>query len=176
MDNVINISINPELVNIANPTWDTFLVLFFIVTTLLYSFFVNRERLGVVLLSTYSTIALVTATPILRDYLAALPAQEGIPYRLGIFLLFFLTLFVIFSSHLSLRTNSGQPWLTGLLLSFLQVGLLVSALLSYIPSDVFSTQFVRSFFTDDIPRTMWMLAPIAAMLFIRRHSSAGGKE
>lgn len=174
MDNVINISINPELVNIANPTWDTFFVLFFIIATLLYSFFVNRERLGVVLLSTYSTIALVSSTPLLRDYLASMPSQEGIPYRIGIFLLFFFALFVLFSSHLSLRADSGQPWLFGLLLSFLQVGLLLSAILSYVPTDVFTTKFVRSFFTDDIPRTAWMLAPICVMVFMRHRQPSGG--
>lgn len=175
MDQVINISINPELINIANPTWDTFLVLSFIIATLLYSFFVNRERLGVVLLSTYSAIALFAATPVLRDYIDALPVADGIPYRLGIFLLFFLVLFILFSSNLHLRTDSEQPWLTGLILSFLQVGLLLSALLSYVPSEVFSTQFVRSFFTDDIPRSAWMLAPIVAMIFIR-HRSGSSKE
>ena len=175
MDQVINISLNPELINIAHPTWDTFLVLFFIVATLLYSFFVNRERLGVVLLSTYSAIALFTATPVLRDYINALPATDGIPYRLGLFLLFFLVLFILFSSNMSLRADGNQPWLTGLVLSFLQVGLLLSALLSFIPSEVFATQFVRSFFTDDIPRSAWMLAPIVAMIFIR-HRPTSGKE
>lgn len=173
MEPVINISINPQLVNIANPTWDTFLVLFFIAATLLYSFFVNRERLAVVLLSTYSAIALFTATPLLKNYMAALPVADGIPYRLGIFLVCFLLLFILFSSNLALRSDSGQPWLTGLLLSFLQVGLLLSALLTLVPSDVFATQFVRSFFTDDIPRSLWMVAPIGAMIFIRHRLSSG---
>lgn len=168
MDPLINISIDPQLVNVSNPTWDTFLVLFFIVGTLIYSFFASRERLSVVLLSTYSTIAILSATPLLRDYMAALPVAEGIPYRIGIFLFLFILLFVLFSSHMSLRSEMAQSWFHGVVLSFLQIGLLLSALLSLIPADVFSTQFVRSFFTDDLPRSVWMLAPIVVMALMRR--------
>lgn len=171
MDQFIQFTIDPELINIANPTWDTFLVLFFIIGTLIYSFFASRERLAVVLLSTYSSVAILTATPLLRDYLTALPAVEGIPYRVGIFLLLFFVLFTLYSGHMALRSDAPQSWINGLLLSFLQVGLLISVTLSLIPSEVFSTQFVRSFFTDDLPRSAWMLAPIAAMVLMRKRST-----
>lgn len=168
MEPFVKFNLDPSPINIANPTWDTFLVLFFIIGTLIYSFFASRERLAVVLLSTYSAIAILTATPILRDYLAALPVVEGIPYRVGIFLLLFFVLFTLLSGHMALRSDTPQSWINGLLLSFLQVGLLISVTLSLIPSEVFSTQFVRSFFTDDLPRSIWMLAPVAAMVLMRR--------
>lgn len=168
MEPFVQFNLDPELINIANPTWDTFLVLFFIASTLIYSFFANRERLAVVLLSIYTTIAVLNATPLVRDYLAALSPIEGIPYRVGIFLVLFVLLYVLFSSHMSLRSELTQSWIHGIVLSFLQVGLLLSAVLSLIPSDIFSTQFVRSFFTDDIPRSAWMLAPIVVIFAMRR--------
>ncbi|MEK7122387.1 MAG: hypothetical protein AAB855_00865, partial [Patescibacteria group bacterium] len=157
MDQFIDVNLNfdPGLINIANPSWDTLLVLIFIIATLIYSFFSNRERLGVVLLSVYTAIAIYYATPLLHNYVNALDPVAGIPYRIGIFVALFISLFTLLSSHLSLRSDGDNSWLNGLLLSFLQVGLLISTTVSLIPPDVFSTQFVRSFFTDDIPRSAW---------------------
>lgn len=171
MQSFFNITIDPKLINVTHPTWDTFIFLFFIVAVILYSFFANRERLVVVLLSIYASIAIIGSTPFLHDYIVKLSATNGFVYQLGAFVGLFLLLFVLFSQHMSLRAEIGQSWPQAFVISFLQVGLLISTLLMYVPADVFSTQFVRSFFTDEIPRTVWMLAPIAIMILFRGHQS-----
>jgi len=171
MDSVVNINIDPQLYNIAHPTWDTFIVIFFIAGVIAYSFFANRERLAVMLLSTYSAIAILTATPYLRGYILKLPSGGVVPYQLIFFLALFLLLFVLFSHNMSLRSEMGQTWVQAVLLSFLQVGLLLSVLLTYVPADIFSSQFVKSFFIDDLPRSAWMVAPIAVMLLMHKRSS-----
>ncbi|MDP2630305.1 MAG: hypothetical protein Q8P56_02760 [Candidatus Uhrbacteria bacterium] len=174
MDSVVNISIDPQLFNFSHPSWDTFIVLFFAAGVIAYSFFANRERLAVMLLSTYSAIAIMTATPYLHGYIAQLPADSALPYRLGIFLFLFLLLFVLFSYNMSLRSDMGQTWFQAVFLSFLQVGLFLSVSLSFLPSEIFSTQFVRSFFIDDLPRSLWMIAPVSAMLVMHKRPSGTG--
>lgn len=174
MNPIVNISIDPQLLNIAHPSWDTFVVIFFVAGVLVYSFFANRERLAVMLLSTYSAVAIMTATPYLRTYIAQLPESGAVPYRLAIFLGLFLILFVLFSYNLSLRSDMGQTWIQAVFLSVLQVGLFLSIVLSYLPADIFSTQFVRAFFIDDLPRSLWMVAPISAMLVMHKRPPAPG--
>jgi len=165
----LNISIDPQLINITHPTWDTFIFLFFIIAVVIYSFFANRERLVVVLLSIYASIAILGSTPYLHGYVMQLTTTYGFVSQLAVFLVLFLLLFVLFSHHMSLRAEIGQTWPQAFIISFLQVGLLMSTLLTYIPIDVYSTQFVRSFFIDQIPRTVWMLAPVAMMVLFRGH-------
>ncbi len=174
MEGIVNISIDPTLVNIAHPTWDTFIVIFFAVAVILYSFFASRERLAVVLLSVYSALAIVGWTPVIRDYLAGLGGDTAIYYRLAVFIGTFLVLFLLFSFNMSLRADIGQTWPQALLLSFFQVGLLISAILSFIPQEYFSTQFSEAFFSDDMPRSFWMVAPIVAMVVMRNKQPSGG--
>jgi FtsH-binding integral membrane protein len=176
MNSVVNITVDPQLFNLAKPSWDTFLVIFFVALVIVYSFFANRERLAVMLLSTYSAIAVLAATPILSAYMAGLPADGAIPYRLGIFLGVFLTLFLLFSYNMSLKSDMGQSLVHAVALSFLQVGLFLSVVLSYLPPDIFSSQFVKSFFIDDLPRSLWMVAPVAAMLLMHRRPSSPGQQ
>lgn len=171
MQPFLNISIDPQLINITHPTWDTFIFLFFIVAVILYSFFANRERLVVVLLSIYTSIAILGSTPYLHQYVGQLTAEHGFVYQMGAFLALFLLLFVLFSQRMSLRAEIGQTWIQALIISILQVGLLITTLLSYVPQEVFSTQFVKYFFTDEIPKSVWMLAPIAIMLLFRGNQS-----
>lgn len=171
MNPVVNISVDPQLLNIAHPSWDTFVVIFFVAGVIVYSFFANRERLAVMLLSTYSAIAIMTATPYLHAYIAQLPSGGAVPYRLGIFLALFLFLFVLFSHNMSLHSDMGQTLFQAVFLSFLQVGLFLSVVLSYLPADIFSTQFVKAFFIDDLPRSLWMIAPVSAMLVMHKRSN-----
>ncbi|MBI4599911.1 hypothetical protein HY732_03230 [Candidatus Uhrbacteria bacterium] len=176
MNTLVNISVDPQLFNFTHPSWDTFVVIFFATGVIVYSFFANRERLAVMLLATYSAIAIMTATPLLSGYIAQLPVGGTLPYRLAIFLGLFLILFVLFSYNMSLRSDMGQSLVQAVFLSVLQVGLFLSIVLSYLPQDIFSTQFVKSFFIDDLPRSLWMIAPVSAMLVMHKRAQTPGTQ
>ncbi len=151
----------------ANPSWDTFVILFFLVGGLLYSFFASRERLLVVLLSIYSSVAISLNTPALLQITSLLDQETFTIYRIGFFLGIFLLLYILLSHRLSLQSNVGQSWFHALLLSFLQVGLLVSSVLLFIPHTFYQSVMAETFFTGNIQRTVWMLAPVAGLFFMR---------
>ncbi|MDO8490143.1 MAG: hypothetical protein Q7S47_01875 [bacterium] len=162
--------------NIANPSWDTFLVLLFAAVTVIYAFFVSRERLAVVLLSTYSALAIVGNAPIINSLLHGYEAQNFFQARLGVFGALFLLLYVLLSHNMTLHSDIGHRWWQAVILSVLQVGLLMSSVLSLIPSEIFSSTLSSYFFSSDIARSAWLLAPIAAMLVMRNkhHGGSGG--
>lgn len=173
----VNVTIDPSISasvqNFANPSWDTFLVLFFATAAIIYAFFVSRERLAVVLLSVYSSLAIVSSTPIIATLLKGYEDVKFFEAKLGVFLALFLLLYVLFSRNMTLHSDIGHRWWQAVILSVLQVGLLISCILSFIPQDVFSSELSRALFTSDTARSAWILSPIAAMLFMRnKHHGA----
>lgn len=170
----IHFALDPALQNFSNPSWDTFLVLFYITTSIIYSFFVSRERLAVVLLSVYSALAIVLGTPVITTLLTGY--QDAMfQVRLGVFISLFLLLYVLYSHNMTLHSDIGHRWWQAVVLSFLQVGLLISSILTLIPKSAFTSQLSEYFFTSDIARSAWMLLPIAAMLVMRnKHHGHGG--
>ncbi|MBI4239570.1 hypothetical protein HY620_01110 [Candidatus Uhrbacteria bacterium] len=172
----INISIDPNAAKAAmfTASWDTFLILIFAFAVFVYSFFVNRERLAVVLLSIYTALAIIVSTPLISNALLTFSLQQMEMYRLGIFIGLFAILYLLFSHNMSLRSEIGHHWWQAAILSFLQVGLLMSCILTLIPQNVMTSSVAGAFFTGDIPRSFWLLAPVASMIIMRprhRHSS-----
>lgn len=173
---IINVNIDPALQNLSNPSWDTFMILFFLGAAVIYSFFVSRDRLAVVLISVYSALAILERTPLLKNFFSATAQDIVFQYRLGVFIVLFIVLFLLFSHNLSMRAEIGHHWWQAMVLSVLQVGLVMSSFLSFIPPEKFSSAVEDYFFTSDIARSIWLLAPIAAMIIMRRrdhHPSRG---
>src|SRR3990167_1770098 len=54
-----------QSINWAAPTWDLFIVLFFIVTVFLYGMSLGRDRIIVILVSIYMALAVVSNAPFL---------------------------------------------------------------------------------------------------------------
>ncbi len=167
----LNFAIQTPQVNITAPTWDTFLLFAFVGGTVIYSFFVNRERLAIVLLSVYSALAVVLTTPLIVNAFSVMNSDDFFKYRLGAFLGGFLLLYILYSHNLSLRAEIGNSWWQAILLSVLQVGLLMSSILYFIPKQYFTSVMAELFFTGDIARSLWLLAPICAMIIIRPKKS-----
>jgi hypothetical protein len=165
---LIDVSFSQAFSNIGSANWDTFIFLFFGIAVVIYAFFVNRERLAVVLLSVYTALALMLGTPFFLNILKVAPQGDVIKIQLGTFIGLFLLLYVLFSMNMSLRSDIGHAWWQAVLLSVLQVGLLLSSILYFIPHDIFSSDLTKYFFTNDIARSAWMTAPIAAMFFMRK--------
>jgi len=162
----INVSLPTPDINIANPSWDTFIILAFIGASILYTFFVSRERLAIVLLSVYSALAVVLTTPLIVNALSIMGTDDFFKYRLAAFLGTFLLLYILYSHNLSLKADVGHVWWQAIALSILQVGLLMSSILYFIPHQYYASQIADIFFTSDVSRSVWILAPIAAMILM----------
>jgi hypothetical protein len=152
----------------ATPTWDVFLLLFFLIGALLYGLTLGRDRIVIIMVSIYMGLAVVTNAPYIRD-IAADVSVNNFAFRIGTFLGVFVLLFFFLSKNAlmrSLDTRNHGALVQTVLFSVLHVGLLLSVGLSFMPDSalaVFSQQ-TRMAFTSDPARFAWLVAPIAAMM------------
>lgn len=171
----VNINFDPKALT-ALPSWDVFTLVFFGATILIYSFFVSRERLALILVSIYSALAISLNTPIITHYLSRQPEHAYPWMRLGVFIISFLLFFIIFSTKMSMRTDAGHNWLQAFVLSFLQVGLLMASVLLFIPHDAFPSALAWGLFSGDMQRSFWILAPAIGMLTMKSYRAPIGRS
>ncbi|MEK7545875.1 MAG: hypothetical protein AAB554_02240 [Patescibacteria group bacterium] len=150
------------------PTWDVFLLLFFMIGALLYGLTLGRDRIVVIMVSIYMGLAVVTNAPYIRDISAAVSVND-FAFKIGTFLGVFVLLFFFLSKNAlirSLDTGGGGRLLQTVMFSVLHVGLLISVGLTFLPESamtVFSDQ-TRMVFVSDPAKFVWLVAPIAAMM------------
>jgi hypothetical protein len=161
-------------VNWLQPSWDLFIILFFIVASLMYGLSLGRDRLLVILVSIYMSLAVVKYVPFITDFDASISVNDTFALRVSVFLGIFIILFFLLSQSALMRTlgvNSEQgPMWQVVLFSILHVGLLISVTLSFFPdgaSDVLSP-LTRKLFVGDVAKAVWVLLPVLAMAFIGR--------
>jgi hypothetical protein len=152
----------------STPTWDVFLLLFFLIGSLLYGLTLGRDRIVVIMVSIYMGLAVVTNAPYIRDLSATL-SVNNFAFKIGTFLGVFVLLFFFLSKNAlirSLDTGGGGRLFQTMMFSVLHVGLLVSVGLSFLPEAslaVFSDG-TRSAFVSEPAKFVWLVAPIAAMM------------
>lgn len=159
-------------INWATPTWDLFIILFFIIGALLYGLSLGRDRVVVILVGIYMALAVVTNAPYLRDFNAELTINQNFVLKIGFFLGIFLLLFFLLSRSALLRilgNDSSGAWWQVVALSFLQCGLIISVILSFLPEGTVSnlTPFVQQAFVSDTAVFCWLVLPIVFMAVIR---------
>lgn len=154
--------------NLSQPTWDVFVLLFFVCATLLYGVTLGRDRIILTLISIYIALAVVNTAP----YLSTLrPGGTDFALRMGLFVGAFIVLFFALARSAFLR-NIGSPvsgkWWQVIMWSFLHVGLLTSVMLSFLP-DVALKYFApltQTVFTGSMGRFFWLVMPIVVMVFV----------
>lgn len=157
--------------NLSNPTWDLFLVGFFIVGALLYGLSLGKDRIIAIMVSIYMALAVVATLP---DFVLNIKVNESYTVQITAFISVFIVLFFLLSRQAVLNalapTGEGKWWQT-LVFSVLHVGLLVSVTLSFMPETVLNkfsplTQYI---FTNDWTKFGWIAAPIVAMILVGRN-------
>jgi hypothetical protein len=154
--------------NPADPTWDLFVLLFFVIAVLLYGFSLGRDRVVVIMISIYMGLAVVTNAPYL-DRLKASFALNSFAFQISAFIGVFLLFFFLLSRNALVRSfalGSDGGLVQTMLFSVLHVGLLLSVGLSFLPGGAlehlsYKTQAV---FTSDAGRFAWLVSPIVAMM------------
>ncbi len=155
--------------NLAHPTWDIFVLLFFICATLLYGVTLGRDRIILTLIAIYIALAVVNTAPYLTAYRSA---GSEFALRMLLFVGAFIILFFALARSAFLR-NIGSPvagkWWQVVLWSFLHVGLLTSVMLSFLPGSAlhYFAPLTQSVFTGNFGRFFWLVTPIIVMVFIR---------
>ncbi|MBE7525679.1 hypothetical protein KJZ71_00705 [Patescibacteria group bacterium] len=171
-------------INWSVPTWDLFILLFFLVGSLLYGLSMGRDRVIVILVSVYMALAVVGNAPVLRDLNAfQLSVNENFVLQIGFFLGTFLVLFLLISRsglmHTLGQNASNGGMLQTLVFSILQVGLFISIALSFVPQEVSGnlTEITKQIFTSYWGKSAWLIGPVAFMAMMpksRKHTGDNG--
>lgn len=151
------------------PTWDLFILLFFIIGALLYGLSLGRDRVIVIMVSVYMALAVVSNTPILSGINLSFNVNDNSVVKITVFLGLFVVLFFLLSRSALLKTlgASSAPgsWWQTILFSVLQVGLLISITLSFLPREITQglSEGTKLVFMSDNGRSAWMILPIVLM-------------
>lgn len=160
-------------INWSQPSWDLFIILFFLVAGLLYGLSLGRDRIIVILISIYMALAVVNTAPYIGNVGATVGANQIVALRVSGFLAVFIVLFFVLSRSALLKTvaSSDTPgrWWQVILFSVLHVGLLVSITLSFLPPGAAAklAPFTQKLFVQDLARFIWIVAPIIAMVLLK---------
>ncbi len=166
MDSTVSFLAN---INWAAPSWDVFVYLFFIIGAFLYGFSLGRDRIIVILVSIYMALAVVGNAPVINQVNIALKLTDNIVLQISLFLGLFVLLFFLLSRSALIKTigeNSAPgKWWQVIVFSFLQVGLLISITLSFLPLDTVGalSEQTRQLFISDYGKSAWLIAPIIFM-------------
>lgn len=157
-------------IDMANPSWDLFLVGFFLVGSLLYGLSLGKDRIIAILMSIYMALAVVDKLP---DFVVNINVNEGYAFQITTFIAVFVAMFFLLSRTAIARalppSNRGGIIQT-IVLSFLHVGLIISVALSFMPQqflDRFS-ETTQKIFTGEWAAFIWIIAPIIAMIVFGR--------
>lgn len=160
-------------INWAQPSWDVFIILFFVVGAILYGFSLGRDRVIVILISVYMALAVVNSMPFIGNLVADTGLEKYFAFRMSTFIVVFMVLFFMMSRSALLSTvassDTAGSWWQVMLFSFLHVGLLISITLSFLPAGATKslTPFTQTLFVKDLARFIWIVAPIAAMVLVK---------
>lgn len=158
-------------INWTTPSWDLFIVIIFLAVIFLYSFGLGRDRVFVLLVSTYLSLALYEKHSLIFGILGVnfdgSFLNSVLLFAGGIFVLFFLLSNSAFTSVFN--ESPRGTWLQTAAIGFLQIGLAVSIVVSFLsPEEANSlSSFIRSFFSDNQAQFFWLLSPFLAMILFK---------
>jgi len=160
-----------ESIDWTRPSWDIFILMFFVVGGLLYGLSLGRERLVGMMVSVYMALAIVNYAPFVNQVFETqfnLGGQVFNVKMVAFFGLLLLLLFLLSRSAImrSFRSGGDSPLWQSVIFSVLHVGLILSVVLSFLPEDGISqlSPFIRNTFTGANQQFSWIIAPVIAML------------
>lgn len=159
--------------NWHSPSWDLFIFLFWAVAGVMYAFAAGRGRVISLLMSLYISKLLVLQAPWLATAInSKLPGSLFSLQQLVSFLLIFIILFILLSRY-AFRTSADGRHLSSfpfvVIFSFLQVGLLINTILSYLAvSGKSFSPLVSLIFVSDMASFTWLLLPLGFLVLLGR--------
>lgn len=168
--------------NWSTPSWDLFIVLFFLIASFIYGLSLGRDRIIVILVSIYMALAVVDYAPFVENWIKGTSVESFFLFKVVSFIVVFLILFFVLAQSALLNTIAGrQParnFFQTMIFSVLHVGLIISITLSFLPSS-FSEQlspFTHKMFATDTARFVWIILPIIVMAMVRKPKRHRNRE
>jgi hypothetical protein len=163
--------------NWHTPSWDLFILLFWLVASVLYAFSSGRGRILTILVSTYMAQLLVLKAPFLSDVLTGrLNIASGSLQQLTAFAALFIVFFVFlgryaFKTSVDRRNMGSLAY--GLIFSLLQVGLVINIVLGYLPEPVQNSfsPLIQFVFLHANSGFVWLALPVVFLIILGRFIS-----
>ncbi len=158
--------------------WDLFIILIFLMAVLVYGFFLGRNRMVILLISSYFSLTIINVLPWSKiSSLGWLRLEQSpsaslrILVFLGMILLFyFLIPRSVLSSTLRIKKRGDASWLQLFILSIVQIGLLAVVILSFLPIEAITdfSPLVKKVFIGLEAQFIWLTLPILTIVLMRR--------
>ncbi len=166
--------------NWHTPSWDLFILLFWLVASVIYAFAAGRGRILTILISVYMAKLLVIEAPFLGVALAKkLPSSALSLQQLVTFGILFLILFV-FLARFAFKTSVDGRHLRAipfsLVFAVLQIGLLINIVLNFLPliSRDHLSPLIQFIFLQPWSGFVWLILPVIFLVamgkFISEHA------
>ena len=152
--------------NWHSPSWDLFILLFWLVASVLFAIAAGRGRMLTILVSTYMAQLLVLQAPFFSKIAGEHFNIAGSTLaQLAAFVVLFLIFFIFlgryaFKSSIDGRQIISLPFF--LIFTILQVGLLINIVISYLPDQVKNSfsPLIQFLFLHPNAGFIWLLIPV----------------
>lgn len=155
-------------INLSSPSWDLFILLFFVVIAFLYVLILSSRRSIASMASIYMALAISDSAPYLSVLNSYTPYLKVLIFLLLFGLLFYFLASTLFRDDLPMEGLKRKSRL--LVDSFFHTGLMLSIILSDLPAWVVANiSFgMRNIFISQPAKFFWLIMPIVIMVLLNR--------
>ena len=154
---------------LSHPTWDLILIFVMIAIGFFYGIARGRHKMVSSVLNTYVALAVFHAIPI-QSVAQYLRIDNIFIVKTSIFFAIFFPLVFLMNRGRPRIFRSNIAWWQVFLLSFIQTGLLIHIVFSFLPLETTKTlaPLIRSFFANGNLTIWWLGLPLIFLIFLRR--------
>lgn len=178
-DFLINIGKSLGSIDLTTPSWDVFILLFFLIGVFLYGIALGRNRVILILLSLYFSLTLFELSSLMRTVGETMLHQSPLAPLITFFVIFLVTFFIVGQSGAarSLASESVGSFFQTIVFSIFQVGLTISVGMMLLPLEMQErfSPVLRQIFTGQYGQTFWLILPILGLLLTRSKGVTAGQ-
>jgi hypothetical protein len=156
--------------NWHTPSWDLFILLAWVGASIFYAFATGRGRVINIFFSVIMAKLLTSEAPFLTKAISSqVPSSLSSLQQLAAFIAIFLLLFMLLGRFVFKTSADGRHLgsiIFGLVFSFLQIGLLINIILTFLPVGVQEnfSQLIRFVFIQKPASFVWLVSPIVFLI------------
>ena len=154
---------------LSHPTWDIILIFVMIAIGFFYGISRGRHKMVSSVINTYVALALFNVVPIgaIAHYLKT---NNLFAVKTAVFFAIFLPLVFLMNRGRPRYLRSNIAWWQVFLLSFIQTGLLIHIIFSFLSPETMKNlaPITKSFFANTNLTIWWLGLPLLFLIFIRR--------
>jgi len=156
---------------LSHPTVDIGIIFTLLAGGFFWALVAGRRKVVSTIMLTYIALAIFPALPT-ENILSSIGLRDHALGAIGAFLVVFLILGFLLGARRGRAFGIVGPWWQTLALSFLQMGLLIHIVITFLSDEKKSalSPLTRRIFADPGVHLWWLLAPILFLVIVRRLS------